>query len=101
MARGVKKHGWSLLTPNEGSWVQDVREKPAQDDGTEQTTLEKISRYAFGRPVLFFGKQAAPPEKSGMKRRESNNCVNREKSRHILFIGRERMDWYIEDKDEK
>jgi len=99
MAKETKKHVWQQRTPSDGTMVLDMRAEPAQGDlkSIEQGTYVKISGYGFDRPVLFFGFSSPPTEKPEvMRRKESQNCVAGDQTRNIVFIGHDRMEWYLE-----
>lgn len=102
--RGIlKKKVWSILPPEDGSKVRDMRQG-IHADGTdgilEEMTLAKISRYAFDRPVLFYGFGGEPDiVPSNMRRRVSDNCLDVSGCNHILHVGTEHMAWFLRRKE--
>lgn len=102
MTKKPKKHVWSLLTCDEGSWVVDRRKMTGDLSGStiEDQTLAKISRYDFGKRVIFKGfdtPQIDPPANRIV--RENSNCISRE-TKHVLFVGRRNIFWFLKKKEE-
>lgn len=101
MTKKPKKRIWSLLTHDEGSWVVDRRKMTGDLSGStiEVQTLAKISRYNFGRPVIFKGFDKPPIDNPDKRKvRENRNCVERE-TKHLLFIGKRNIFWFLKKKE--
>lgn len=100
MARGVKKHEWSLLPKGEGSRVVDGRRGTGEESGSqlEQATLKKISHYAFDRPVIYKGFDEEPPVNHKRKKGENNSCLSTEHN-NVLLIGRQNIFWFLRKKE--